>query len=168
MGSTPSNPKENQLWILIGITDAEAEAPILWPPDVNSWLIGKDPDAGKDWRQKEKRASEVRWHHWFNEHELGQTTGGGEGQGSLACCSPWGHKESGTTWRPNNKNCNTTNGKENSFRGLFFPDYSLNHAKSFQVTSEAFQNIVSGTRSQGIFDCCSLLQTRTNFHLIVT
>ena len=62
----------------------EAQVPILWPPDVNSWFIGKDPDAGKDWRQKEKRVTEeemVGWHHWFNGHELGQTLGDGEGQG---------------------------------------------------------------------------------------
>ena len=65
----PVNPKGNQPWIFIGRTDAEVEAPILWPPDVKSWLIGKDPDAGKDWRQKEKRVAEddmVRWHHWLN------------------------------------------------------------------------------------------------------
>ena len=57
MGSTPGNPKENQLWILIGRTDAEAEAPILWPPEVKMWLLGKDPDDGKDWRQEEKQAA---------------------------------------------------------------------------------------------------------------
>ena len=87
-------------WVFIGRTDVEAEVPIIWPPDVNSWLIGKDPDSGKDWRQKEKRASEdemAGWHHWFNEYELGQTLGDGEGQGGLACCSPWGRKESDTT-----------------------------------------------------------------------
>ena len=74
----PVNPKGNQPWILIGRTDAEAEAPILWPPDVNSLLIGKEPNAGKDWRQEEKRVIEdemVGWHHWFNGHELGKTLG---------------------------------------------------------------------------------------------
>jgi len=88
----PVNPKGNQPWILIGRTDAEAEAPILWPPDVKSWLIGKDPDAGKDWGQ-EKGATEnemVQWHHWINGHEFEQTPGDGERQGSLACYSPWG------------------------------------------------------------------------------
>ena len=72
----PVNPKGNQLWILIGRTDAEAKTPIVGPHDVNSQLVGKDPDAGKDWRQKEKRAAEeemVGWHHQFNGHELGQT-----------------------------------------------------------------------------------------------
>ena len=79
---------------------AEAETPILWPPDAKSWLIGKDPDARKDWRQEEKGMTEdtmVGWHHWFNGHELEQTLGVGEGQGSLACSRLWGHKESDTT-----------------------------------------------------------------------
>ena len=92
----PVNPKGNQPWILIERTDAEAEAPILWLPDVKSWLIGKDPDAGKDWRQKEKGVTEdeiVGWHHWLDGHEFEQTPGDGEGQRSLACCSPWDHKE---------------------------------------------------------------------------
>ena len=94
------NPKGNQPWIFIGKSDAEAEAPILWPPDAKSRLIGKDPDAGKDWRQKEKRAVEdemVGWHHWLNGHESEQTPGDSEGQGSLACCSSWGCKESEMT-----------------------------------------------------------------------
>ena len=85
----PVNPKGNQSWIFIGRTDAEAEATKFWPPDVKSWLIGKDSDAGKDWRQEEKEATEnemVGWYHWINEHEFEQTPGDGEGQGSLACC----------------------------------------------------------------------------------
>ena len=103
----PVNPKINQPWILIGRTDAEAEAPMLWPPDVNTWLIGKDPDAGEDWRQKKMVTEDemAGWHHRFNGHELGQTPGDGEGQGSLVCCSPWGQKELDTTWRLNNKAC---------------------------------------------------------------
>ena len=91
----PVNPKGNQPWILIVRTDAEAETPILWPPDEN-WLIGKDPDAGKDWRQEEKEMTEdemVRWCHQFNGCELKQIQIDGEGQGSLACCSPGGLKE---------------------------------------------------------------------------
>ena len=97
----PVNPKRNQPWIFIGRTDAEAEATILWPPDANSWLIVKDPDARKDWRQKEKRVTEdeiVGWHHRFSGDELGQTLGDGEGEGSLASCSPWDLKQSDTTW----------------------------------------------------------------------
>ena len=84
---------------------AEAEAPILWPPDLKSGLIGKDPDDGKDGRQEEKRATEnemVGWHHRLNGHEVEQAPGVGEGQGSLVCCSPWGCKESNTTERLNN------------------------------------------------------------------
>ena len=101
--SKPINPKGNQLWIFIGRTDAEAEAAILWPPDVKSWLIGKDPDAGKAWRQEEMGATEdeiAGWHHQFNVHEFEQTAGDGEGQGSLVCwgrMSLWGCKESDDT-----------------------------------------------------------------------
>ena len=90
------NPKWNQSWIFIGRTDTEAEIPILWPPDANSRLIGKDPDAGRDWRQEEKRATEdemVGWHHQLDGHEFEQAPGVGDGQGGLPCCSPWGHKE---------------------------------------------------------------------------
>ena len=96
----PVNPKGNQPWIFIGRTDAEAEEPIFWLPDVKSWLIGKDPDAEKDWRQEEKEATAdkmVRWHHWLNGQEFEQALGDSEGQGSLACCSPWGLKELDTT-----------------------------------------------------------------------
>ena len=99
-GIKPVNPKGNQAWIFIGRTDAEVEAPILWPPDVKSWLTGKDPDAGKDWGQEEKGVVEdeiVGRHHRLNGHEFEQTPGDSEGQGSLACCSPWGHKESDMT-----------------------------------------------------------------------
>ena len=90
------SPKENQPWIFIGRTDADAKAPILWPPDTKSWLIRKDPDAGKDWRQEKKGTIEdemVGCHHRLNGHEFDQTPGDGDGQGSLVCCSPWGHKE---------------------------------------------------------------------------
>ena len=96
----PVNSKGNQPWTCIGRTDAEGEAPLLWPPDVKSWLIGKHPDAGKDWRQEEKGMTEdemVGWHHRLNGHGFEQTPGVGEGQGSLACCSPWGCKESEST-----------------------------------------------------------------------
>ena len=91
------HPKGDQSWIFTGRTDVEAETPILWPPDVKNWLIGKDPDAGKDWRQEEKGMTEdemVVWHHWLNGHGFGWTPGVGDGQGGLACCSPWCHKES--------------------------------------------------------------------------
>ena len=102
----PVNPNGNQSWIFIGRTDVEAEAPILWSPDVKSWLIRKDLDAGKDWRQEEKGMTEdetVGWHHRLHGYESEQAAGNGEGQGGLVCCSPWGHKESDTTKRLNNK-----------------------------------------------------------------
>ena len=96
----PIKPKGNQSWIFIGRTDAEAETPILWPPDAKSELSRKDLDAGKDWRQEERGITEdetVGWHHWLNGHEFEQTPGDGEGQGNLACWSPWGCKELDTT-----------------------------------------------------------------------
>jgi len=102
----PVNLKGNQPWILFGGTNGEYEAPTLWPPDANSWLIRKDPDDGKDSKQ-EKRATEdemLGWHHWFNGPELGQIPGDDEGHGSLMCCSPWGSEESDMTWQLNNKN----------------------------------------------------------------
>ena len=102
----PVNPKGNQSWIFIGRTDAEAEAPILWQPGMKSWLAGKDPDAGKDWRQEEKGVTEdemVGWHYRLNGHELEQTPGDNEGQGSLVCCSLWGCKESYMTEQLKNK-----------------------------------------------------------------
>ena len=94
------HPKRNQSRVFIGRSDAEAKTPILWPPDVKSWLIGKDPDAGKDWRWEEKGTTEdemVDWHHWLNGRESEQPPRDAEGQGSLVCCSPWGRKESDTT-----------------------------------------------------------------------
>ena len=101
------NPKGNQSWIFIGRTDAEAEVPRLWPPGAKNWLIGKDPDAGKDWRQEEKGTTEdemVRWHHQLSGHEFEQSSpGDGEKQRSLVCCSPWGHKELETIEQINNK-----------------------------------------------------------------
>ena len=91
----PVSPKGNQSWIFIGRTHAEADTPILWPPDVKTRLIGKDPDAGKDRRQEEKGTTEgkmVGWHHRINGHEFEHAPGVGDGQGSLACCSPWDHR----------------------------------------------------------------------------
>ena len=90
----------NQSGIFIVRTDAEAEAPILWPPDTMSRLIRKDPDAGKDRRQEKKGTTEdemVGWHHQLNRREFEQALGDGEGQGSLVCCSPWGCTESDMT-----------------------------------------------------------------------
>ena len=104
----PVNSKGNQHRIFTGGTDAEAVVPILWPPDANNWLIEKDPDAGKDWRQEEKGMTEdemVGWHHWVSGQEFEQVLGAGEGQGGLVCCSPWGHKElDATEWGKNRHN----------------------------------------------------------------
>ena len=90
------HPKGGQSWIFIGRTDIEAETPIIWPPDVKNWIIWKDPDAGKDWRQEEKGMTEdemVGWHHRLNGYKFERIPGVGGGQGGLVCCSPWGHKE---------------------------------------------------------------------------
>ena len=93
----PVHPKGNQSWIFIGRTDAEAEPSILWPPDAKNWLIWKDPNARKDWRQEEKGMAEnemVGWHQWLSGHDFVQALGVSKGQGILAC---WGHKELDTT-----------------------------------------------------------------------
>ena len=125
----PVNHKGNQSWIFLGKTDAEAEASLIWPPDVKNWFIGrtdakaetpalwpphvkswliwKDPDAGKVWKQEEKGTTEhetVGWHHRLNGHEIEWTPGVGDGQGGLGCCSPWGRKELDTTGRVNKHN----------------------------------------------------------------
>ena len=94
----PVHPKGDQSWLFIGRTDVEAETPILWPPDMKSWLIWRDPDAGKDSGQEEKRMTEdemVGWHHLLHGHRCGWTLGIGDGQGGLACCGSWSlsHKE---------------------------------------------------------------------------
>ena len=96
----PVYPKGNQSWIFIGRTDAKAEMPIFWPPHAKSWLIGKDPDAERDWGQEEKGMTEdemAGWHHRLDGHEFEWTPGVGDGQGGLACCNSWGRKESDTT-----------------------------------------------------------------------
>ena len=100
----PVHPKGVQSWMFTGRTDVEAETAILQPPDVKSWLIWKDPDAGKDWRQEEKGTTEdkmVGWHHWLNRYGFGWIQGVGDGQGGLASCGSWGRKESDMTERLN-------------------------------------------------------------------
>ena len=95
----PAHPKGGQSWIFIGRTDAEAEAPVFWPPDVKNWLIRKDSDAGKDWRQEKGMTEDEMfgWHHWLDEHEFEQAPEIRNEQGDLLCCSPWGQKQSDTT-----------------------------------------------------------------------
>ena len=100
----PVHFKGDQSWVFFGRNDAKAETPILWPPHAKSWLIGEDSDAERDWGQEEKRTTEdemAGWHHWLDGRESKWTPGVGEGQGGLACCDSWGHKESDTTERLN-------------------------------------------------------------------
>ena len=107
----PVHSEGDQSWVFIGRTDAKAETPVLCPPHAKSWLIGKDSDAGRDWGQEEKGTTEdeiAGWHHWLNGHESEWTPGVGDGQGGLACCDSWGHKElymtEGLNWTENNIN----------------------------------------------------------------
>ena len=132
----PVNPKGNQSWIFIRRTAAEAEAPILWPPGAESWPIRKDPDAGKDWRQEEKGTTEdemVGWYHWLYGYEFEQVLGDGKGQGSLACCSLWGHNESDTTeWLNNSNNWITllsSRNERNTINQLYFNKISFKKQK---------------------------------------
>ena len=95
----PVHPKGDQYWVFTGRTDPEAETPILWPPHAKSWLIGKDPDAGRDWGQEKGMTEDemAGWHHPLDGHEFEWTPGVGDGQGGLACCNSWGREESDMT-----------------------------------------------------------------------
>ena len=131
------NPKRNQSWIFIGRTHAEAETPILWPHDVN-WLIWKEPDAGKDWRQEEKGTTEdemVQWHHRLDGHEFEQDPGVGDGQISLVCCSPWGCKESDKTER---LNWTEQNENKQSFSPLLVSIYLPKNEGIYYINSFQF------------------------------
>ena len=125
------NPKGNQSWIFTGRTDTKTKAPILWSPDAKSWLIRKDPDAGKDWRQEKGMTEDemVGWHHWLNGHEFEQALGVGR-QRSLSCCRPWYHEESDTTERLNNNS-------ETSHK-MMFQSSSL-----FKTNLENFSNCIT-------------------------
>ena len=126
ISNQPANPKGNQSWIFIGRTDAEA--PMLWPPDAKNWLIGKDPDAGKDWGQEEKGMTEdelVGWHYRLDGHEFEQAPGVGDGQGSLTCCSPWGRKESDTTEWLNSTDLIVSNCSDSS--DVFWSNSKIRH-----------------------------------------
>ena len=133
----PLHPKGNQSWIFIGRTDAEAEAPILWPPDVKNWLTGKDPDAGKDWRQKEKQTTEdemVAWHHRLYGYKFEQAPAVGDGYGRLACFSLWVLKESDITEWINR----TQDILINLFLATLCFDTTFNGPYSFSVNSCLF------------------------------
>ena len=128
----PVHPKGDQSWVFIGRTDAKAETPILWPPHVKSWLIGKDPDDSRDWGQEEKGMVEhemAGWHHRLDGHEYEWTPGVGDAQGGLACCNSWGHKESDTT-----EQLNWTD------KGLIFKIYNI----SFRM----FHSLLWSTQSR--------------------
>ena len=119
-------PKGNQSWIFIGRTDAETEAPMLWPPNAESRFIRKDPDDGKDWRQEEKRTTEdemVGWCHWLLGHEFEQALGDGEGQRRLACCSPWSQRI----------------GHNNGFSSSHVQMWELEHKKCWVPNNWCFQ-----------------------------
>ena len=131
-------PKRDQSWVFTGRTDAEAETPILWPPDAKSWHTGKDPDAGKDSGQEDKGTTEdemVGWHHRLNGHGFGWTPGVGDGQGGLVCCSSWGRKQSDTTERLNWTEIKIAS----SYRTFGFPGSSnLKLRKNNRVPSRLF------------------------------
>ena len=118
----PVHSKGDQPWDFFGKNDTKAETPILWPPHAKSWLIGKDPDAGRDWGQEKGKTEDkmAGWHHWLDGHESEWTSGVGDGQGGLACYDSWGHKESDTTERLNWTENNLVYAKDQWFLMLFF------------------------------------------------
>ena len=140
----PVHSKGDKSWVFIGRTDAKAETPILRPPHVMSWLIGKDPDAGRNWGQEEKGTTEdemAGWQHRLDGHEFGQTPGVGDGQGGLACCNSWGHQELDTTeW------LNWTDWTDSSFCPLilwFLLSFFLQRIWGRRNTVKFFRNINS-------------------------
>ena len=155
----PISPKRNQSWIFIGRTDAEAETPILWPHVVKRWLTGKDP--GKDGRQEEKGATEnemVEWYHWLNGNEFGQALGNGEGQGRLACCSPWVCKKSDMTgWLKNNNSFESVKWKWKSLSCVWLVPWIIVHgilqAKIMEWVDFPFSRGSSQPRDQTQVSC---------------
>ena len=155
----PVHPKGKQSWIFIGRTYAEAEAPILWQPDEKSRLTWKDPDAGKDWRQEEKGMTEdemVGWHHRLDRHEFEQAPGVNHGQGGLACCSPWGRKESDmteqqnwTVWVSSLPASNSLDTNRVSYNSIHFWHYwNLIKRKMFKMEWEGQKKELSGPTIQ--------------------
>ena len=156
----PTNPsKGKQYWIFIGRTDAEAETPILWPPDAKNWLIGKDPDAQKDWRQEEKGTTvdeisgsvdeTVAWYHWLDGHEFELASGVGDRQGRLACCSPWGHKVLDMTEQLNWTELKPCEGSSLETLLYTWRNQSMNEATYFcQWSSWKTRNTTTGTLPQ--------------------
>ena len=129
------HPKGDQSWVFIGRTDVEAETPTLWPSDAKTWVIRKDPDAGKDWGQEEKGTTEdemVGWHHRLDGHGFGCTLGVGDGQGGLACCGSWGRKESNTTEQLNWTSKETKNCKWSNWQRINLQNIQAVHAPQYQ------------------------------------
>ena len=155
----PVHPKGDQSWVFIERTDAKAETPVVWPPHAKSWLIGKDPDAGRDWGQEEKGTIEdemAGWHHRLYGHEFEWTLGVGDGQGCQACCDSWGCKELDTTERLNwlteqrmPESQLLTRAKHISWSHLFLWEVS----KRFYCTSSSFGDSAEETASVGDFAC---------------
>ena len=120
----PVHSKGDQSWMFFRRTDAKAETPILWPPHAKSWLIGKDPEAGRDWRQEEKGMTEdemAGWHHQLDGHKFEWTPGVGDGQGGLVCCNSWGRKELDTIERLNWTELTISNHLLSLFSNLYLP-----------------------------------------------
>ena len=147
------DPKEYQSWIFTGRTDAEAETPILWTPEVKKWLVRKDPDAGKDWLREQKGMTEdemLGWHHWLDGRESEWTPGDGDGQGGLACCDSWGCKESDTTERLNWTELNWTHLILTA--SLFF--MFLHHLKPIPLFSGSYELLQESSHFSNIVTLC--------------
>ena len=136
----PVHPKGDQSWVFIGRADVEAETRILRPPDAKSWLIWKDLDAGKDWGQEKGMTEDemVGWHHQLNGHEFEWTPGAGDGQGGLACCSPWGHKESDATEQLNWTDELYLNKVVKNKPICFYSEYKCLHLRLFIPTIDKY------------------------------
>ena len=172
------HPKGNQSWIFIGRTDAET--PILWPSDLKNWLIWKDPNAGKDWKQEEKGMTEdemVGSHHWLNGHEFEQALGVGDGQGSLVCCSPWGQKESDTTEQLNWTETKFTNWKQqngwinNNNKNLNYTwpiRDSLHLSGHTQTETEGIEKHIScKQKPKASWGCCAYILTQAIIRKVI-
>ena len=138
--------KGDQSWVFFGRTDAKAETPVLWPPHVKSWLIGKDSESGRDWGQEEKGTTEdemAGWHHWLDGRESEWSPGGGDGQGDLAFCNSWGRKESDTT-----EQLNWTELKDNLNQNipLIIPEWLRESQIAFVQEAPWFLSYCSATK----------------------
>ena len=165
----PVNPKGSQSWIFIGRTDGEAEIPIVWPPFVKNWPLGKDPDAGKDCREEKGTTEDEMdgWHHWLDGHEFEQAPGVGDGQGSLACCSLWGRKELDVTEWLNWTELKTRKGFEVERWHLLSPYFvpgtvrGASHTSLFSSLVDILSSCIWTPSSFGISQGCGFWGSRT-------